>query len=60
MDMTHSNVCSLSGDDIFLDSWNESYVVQSTKWNHLETRLLYITTGCVRLNCEMVTSVLAA
>jgi hypothetical protein len=28
VDVTHSNVRSLSGDDIFLDSWNESYVAQ--------------------------------
>jgi hypothetical protein len=36
-EMTHSNVRSLSGNDVFLDSWNESYVVQSTLWNNPET-----------------------
>jgi hypothetical protein len=36
-EMTHSNVRSLGGNDVFLDSWNESYVVQSTMQNHLET-----------------------
>jgi hypothetical protein len=60
MDMTHSNVYSLSDDDIFLDSWNESYVVQSTMWNNSNTRLFWITTRSVRLDGEMVASVLMA
>jgi hypothetical protein len=25
--MPHSNVCLLSGDDIFIDGWNKGYVV---------------------------------
>jgi hypothetical protein len=33
-DVTRSNVRSLSDDDVFLDSWNESYVAQSTIWNN--------------------------
>jgi hypothetical protein len=43
-EMTHSNVRPLSGNDVFLDSWNESYVVQSTMWNHSETWFFRITT----------------
>jgi hypothetical protein len=42
--MTHSNVRSLSGDDVFFDSWNESYVVQSTMQNYSETWFFEITT----------------
>jgi hypothetical protein len=26
-DVLHSNVCLLSGDDIFFDGWNKGYVV---------------------------------
>jgi hypothetical protein len=58
--MPHSNVCLLSGDDIILDGWNEAYVVQPAMWNNSETRLFLITTRSVRLDCEMVASVLAA
>jgi hypothetical protein len=38
-DMTHSNARALSGDDLFLDGWNESYVVQSSVWNNSDTQL---------------------
>jgi hypothetical protein len=48
------------GNDIFFDSWNESYVVQSAMRNNLETWFFGITTWRVRLNCEMVVSMLAA
>jgi hypothetical protein len=58
--MTHSNVCSLDDNDIFFDSWNKGYVVQSAMWNNSETRLFWITTGRVRLNCEVVASRLVA
>jgi hypothetical protein len=58
--MTHSNVCSSSGDDIFFDSWNKVYVIQPVMWNHSETRLFWITTGRLSLDCEMVASMLAA
>jgi hypothetical protein len=58
--MTHSNVQPLGGNDIFFDGWNESYVVQSSIWNNLETQFFRITTGRVRLDCEMVASMFAA
>jgi hypothetical protein len=58
--MTHSNVRSLGGNDIFFDSWNKGYVVQSAIWNNSETRFFRITIGRVRLDCEMVASMLAA
>jgi hypothetical protein len=58
--MTHSNVRPLSGNDVFLDSWNESYVVELTMQNHSETWFFRITTCRIRLDCEMVASVLAA
>jgi hypothetical protein len=58
--MTHPNIHSFSGDGIFLTSWNESYVVQFAMWNNTETRLFWITTRSVRLDCEMVASVLEA
>jgi hypothetical protein len=29
-EMTHSNVRPLSGNDVFFNGWNESYIVQST------------------------------
>jgi hypothetical protein len=57
--MPHSNTRLLSGGDIFLDGWNEGYVVQPAMWKNLETQLFWITTGRVRLDCEMVASVLA-
>jgi hypothetical protein len=44
VEMTHSNVRPLSGNDVFFDSWNESYVVQSTMRNHSETWFFGITT----------------
>jgi hypothetical protein len=59
-DITQSNVRLLSGNDVFLDSWNEGYAVKSIVWNNLDTRLFWITTGCERLNCEMVALMLAA
>jgi hypothetical protein len=43
-EMTHSSVRSLGGNDVFSDSWNESYVVQSTMRNHSETLFFGITT----------------
>jgi hypothetical protein len=59
-EMTHSSVCPLSGNDVFFDSWNESYVVQSTIRNNSETWFFGITTCKMRLDCEMVASVFAA
>jgi hypothetical protein len=59
-DMTHSNARALSGDDLFLDGWNESYVVQSSVWNNSDTQLFWITTICERLDCKMVASMLMA
>jgi hypothetical protein len=58
--MTHSNIRSLSSDDIFLDSWNNGYVVQAATWNNSEAWFSWITTGSVRLDCEMVVSMIAA
>jgi hypothetical protein len=58
--MTHSNVCPLSGNDVFFNGWNESYIVQSTMRIHSETWFLGITTYRMRLNCEMVALVFAA
>jgi hypothetical protein len=57
---THSNVCHLSGNNVFFDSWNESYIVQSTMWNNSETWFFGITTCRLRLDCEVVALVLAA
>jgi hypothetical protein len=58
--MTHSNIRSLGGNDVFFDGWNESYVVQSAMWNNSATRFFRITTGRVRLHCEMVASMFVA
>jgi hypothetical protein len=58
--MTHSNIHPLSGNDVFFDRWNESYVVQSTMWNNLETCFFGITTCRMRLDWEVVASVFAA
>jgi hypothetical protein len=58
--MTHSNIRSLGGNDVLFDGWNESYVVQSAMWNNSETRFFGITTGRVRLDCEMVVSMFVA
>jgi hypothetical protein len=58
--MIHSNVRPLSGNDVLFDSWNESYVVQSTMQNNSETLFFRITTCRVRLDCEMVASVFVA
>jgi hypothetical protein len=44
-EMTHLNVRSLGSNDVFLDGWNESYVVQSAMWNNSETWFFRITTG---------------
>jgi hypothetical protein len=60
VEMTHSNVHPLSGNDVLLDSWNESYVVQSTMQNHSETWFFGITTRRMRLDCDMIASVFAA
>jgi hypothetical protein len=59
-EMTHSNVHPLSGNDVFFDGWNESYIVQSTMRNHSEAWFFGITTCRMRLNCEMVASVFTA
>jgi hypothetical protein len=59
-EMTHSNVHPLCGNDVFFDSWNESYVVQSTMRNNSETWFFGITTCRVRLDCETVASVFVA
>jgi hypothetical protein len=58
--MTHSNVRPLSGNDVFLDGWNESYIVQSTMWDSLETWFFGITTGGRRLDHDMIASVFVA
>jgi hypothetical protein len=58
--MTHSNVHLLSGNDVFFDGWNESYIVQSTVRNHSEPGFFGITTCRMRLNCEMIASVFVA
>jgi hypothetical protein len=58
--MTHSNARPLSGNDVFLDSWNESYVVQSTMQNHSETWFFGITTWRMRLDRDMIASVFTA
>jgi hypothetical protein len=58
--MTHSNVRSLDCNDVLFDGWNERYVVQSAMWNNSETRFFGITTGRVRLDCEMVASMFVA
>jgi hypothetical protein len=42
--VTHSSVYSLGGNDIFFDSWIESYIVQSVMWNNSETWFFRITT----------------
>jgi hypothetical protein len=60
MKMTHSNARPLCGNDVSFDSWNESYVVQSSIWDYLETWFFGITTCRVRLDCEMVASVFVA
>jgi hypothetical protein len=39
VEMTHFNIRSLGCDDIFFDSWNKGYVVQSTMWNNSEAWL---------------------
>jgi hypothetical protein len=59
-EMTHSNVRPLSGNDVLFDSWNESYVVQSTMRNHSETWFFGITTGGRRLDRDMIASIFMA
>jgi hypothetical protein len=59
-EMTHSNVRPLGGNDVFFNSWNESYVVRSTMWDNSETWFFGITTGGRRLDRDMVASVFAA
>jgi hypothetical protein len=60
VEMTHSNVRPLNGNDVFFDSWNESYIVQSTMQNNSKTWFLGITTCRMRLDREVVASVFAA
>jgi hypothetical protein len=48
----------LGGNDVFFDGWNESYVVQSVMWNNSETQVFRVTTGRVRLDGEIVASML--
>jgi hypothetical protein len=36
VEVTHSNVHPLSGNDVFFDGWNESYIVQSTMQNNIK------------------------
>jgi hypothetical protein len=55
--MTHSNIHSLSSDDIFLDSWNKGYAIQATMWNNSMTWFFWITIGRVRLDGEMAASI---
>jgi hypothetical protein len=59
-EMTHSNVRSLGGNDVFFDGWNESYAIQFAIWNNSETWFFGIIVGKVRLNREMVASMFAA
>jgi hypothetical protein len=58
--MTHSNVRSLCGNDVFFNSWNESYVIQSAMQNNSKTWFFGITTRRVRLDYEIVASMFAA
>jgi hypothetical protein len=58
--MTHSNVRPLSGNDVFFDGWNESYIVQYTMWDNSENWFFGITIGRTRLDREMIASVFAA
>jgi hypothetical protein len=58
--MTHSNIRPLSGNAVFFDSWNESYVVQSTMWNNSKTWFFGITTCRMRLDYEVAASGFAA
>jgi hypothetical protein len=58
MERTHFNVHSLGNNNFFFDDWNKSYVVQSTMWNNSKTQFFRITIGRVRLDCEMVASML--
>jgi hypothetical protein len=60
VEMTHSNIRSLGGNDVFFDSWNENYIIQSVMRNNSETWFFGITTWRARLDCEMVASMFAA
>jgi hypothetical protein len=51
------NIRFLHDNDIFLDSWDESEVMQRTMWNDPKTWLLQITTGCDRLNHDVIAMV---
>jgi hypothetical protein len=42
--MIHFNARSLGGNDVFFDSWNESYIVQFVMQNNSETWFFGITT----------------
>jgi hypothetical protein len=59
-EMTHSNVHPLGDNNILFDGWNKGYIVQSAMWNNSKTRFFKITVGRVRLDYEMVASMLAA
>jgi hypothetical protein len=59
-EMTHFNVRPLSGNDVFFDGWNESYIAQSTMWDNSETWFFGITTGGRRLDSDMIASVFVA
>jgi hypothetical protein len=59
-DVTHPNVHFLRDDDIFLNSWDESDVVQRTMRNDPKTWLLWITTRCDRLNHDVIAVLLTA
>jgi hypothetical protein len=58
-EMTHSNVRPLSGNEVFLDGWNESYNVQFTMWNNPETWFFGITTWRMMLDRDIIASVFA-
>jgi hypothetical protein len=58
--MTYSNVHYLAGNNVFFDGWNMSNIVQSAMWNNSKTRFFEITSGRVRLDCEMVASMFVA
>jgi hypothetical protein len=59
-EMTHSNIRPMSGNDVFFDGWNESYIVQSALRNNPETWFFGITTWRVRLDRDMIASVFVA
>jgi hypothetical protein len=50
----------LSSDDIFLDGWDENYVVQSAVWDNSKTWLFWVTPRGERLNHEIIAVMLVA